>query len=209
MAGDSFAGSALGVYPLSVLSFKWDLARGVASSEKYRVSRETDHVNSDKFPDPYEGVVYLADGCISILRSVGEFLLGNDSDKPTSGAMHINQKKSEITSTAGTTKLGDVFIKTLTGLVLNPFQVRLPSSNITPQKGWLPTMFPVLSRFNVADWAVMAATQSLFFLAMSSLFDTAPLTTTTVRRDRKDLGTLIVDNRDYESMILGGTIGNS
>lgn len=67
-------------------------------------------------------------------------------------------------------------------------------------------MFPGLSRFNVADWAMVAAVQALFYGVLGILFKKEEELETTVQRDRKDLGTLIVDNQDYEQRILNGTV---
>jgi hypothetical protein len=204
-----YAGAALDVYPLEVLKLKFRmLERGSREgiADQYRDVMGTDHVNAPKFPAQLLGVNYLAGGIISMRGASGEFVFASDSPKPGPGALYMNQDKSEFTSTAGTTKIGTPELKTLTGLLLNPASIRRPSSAITPQRGWVASMFPGLSRFNVAEWAMVAFIQATFWQVLGKLFKTDDKTGTTVRRDRKDLGTLIIDNQDFERRILEGEI---
>jgi len=204
---NALGGSALGVFTLSALQMKFQQRAGDTSgSAAEKEDQETDTVNAPKYTDPLMGISYFGSGAISIAESSGEFVFANSGAKPTSGAMYLNQVKSQFTSTAGTTTLGTEQIKTLTGLRLNPAAVRRPSSAMTPDRSWMASLFPSLSRFNVVEWVTVQATQALFWEAMSLLFQEDRGTTDIVHNDRKDLGTLIVDNQDYELMILNGTI---
>jgi len=209
-AGNAYGGSALGVYPLSVLNTKWAAAAGESSSRKlsedFKANQELDHDKADKYPDPYENISYLAHGCISMLPSVGEFVFGDSGSKTKPGAVIIQQLKSEFASLAKMTKLGSPDIRALTGLRMNPFRIRRPSSSMTPDRGWMPSLFPVMSRFNVTDWAVALAVSVMMNKLLSLLTGEDDSEEVLVRRERKDLGTLIVDNQDFELRILNGTV---
>ena len=84
--------------------------------------------------------------------------------------------------------------------------VTRPSSAVTPERGWVASLFPTLSRFNEADWAVVAAAQALFYKALSLLAPDENPPDTGNNRTVKDVGTLIVDNQDFEQRILSGNV---
>ena len=204
---NAYAGSALGVYPLQVLDMRWAAAsRGGLTSADLRANQEVNHETSDKFPDPADGIKYIADGTISVRPSVGEFVFADSGNKKKLGALVLQQKKSEMASTAKHTKIGTPDIKTLTGLQMNPAAVRRPSTVVTPERGWMASFFPVLVWANAADLAVTVASQAVIVKLLQLLVGEDDPDSVTVHKERKDLGTLIIDNQDFEQRILNGTV---
>ncbi|MHA2064474.1 MAG: hypothetical protein ACXABY_08850 [Candidatus Thorarchaeota archaeon] len=207
---NEMAGSALGVLTANTIDFRTTLRnRGEIDfgllAEGYKAGKDTDHVNSMKFPSPESNTIYLADGTISIDPEAGEFVLANDSRKPTSGALRVNQQKSSMVSTGSSTTLGSETIKTLTGLILNPGRVSTPSAAFTPLRAWLPDLLPSFSILVKADIAIMKAMQAMLVLLTKKLFEDDETRSRT--REVKDIGTLIVDNQDFELAVLNDTVG--
>lgn len=206
VGSNAMAGSALGVQPYPILSLRWDVAARnpqgfIGLADRFKGNQETDMVNSHRYPDVINGFHYIAHGTVSINPRDGEFTFADSSVKPKSGALYLNQKKSQMSSTAGTTILGSTTIKTLTGLILNPIKELVPSTILTPQKGWIAEFFPVMVKFNVVDWIVISAVQTLLLQSLGVLFSDKG-DKTKVHRETKDLGTLIIDNQDFEQRIL-------
>jgi len=180
---------------------------GNLKSADLRANQEVNHETSPKYPDPHDQIVYLADGCISVRPSVGEMVFADSGNKKKPGALVLQQQKSEMASTAKQTKIGTPDVKTLTGLQMNPASVRRPSSAMTPERGWKASLFPVFVRVNIVDMTVTTACQALVVKLLEILVGMGDdQDSVTVRRERKDLGTLIIDNQDFEQRILNGTV---
>ena len=205
---NAYAGSALGVYPLQVLDMRWAAASrgGKLRSTDLRDNQEVNHVTSAKFPDPHEQIGYGLNGCFSVRPSDGVFVFADSGNKKKPGALVLQQKKSEMASTAKQTKVGTPDIKTLTGLHMNPFLIRRPSSAMTPERGWMASLFPVFVMANAVDTTVMIAAQAVVVKLLQLLMGDDDPELGTVRQERKDLGTLIIDNQDFEQRILNGTV---
>lgn len=206
IGSNAMAGSAIDVQPYPVLSLRWAIAMRsnhgfVGLSDQFRSNQELDTVSAHKYPNLALGYHYIADGTISINPREGMFTFASSTSKPLNGALKLNQKKSTMASTAGTTILGSPVIKSLTGMILNPIKQIIPSSAITPHKTWLQSWFPIFVEFSIVDFTVTAAAQALLFQSIGLLFKKEG-DKTTIRKNTKDLGTLIVDNQDFEQRIL-------
>jgi hypothetical protein len=195
------AGSALGAKTIPEIQLE---VADSNHSSKYEALTEQDQINCTKYPNGDNSIAYLAGGTLSIDKADGKLVFANEGDRPTPGALRIDQAASTITSTAKETKLGSEAIKTLNGLIMNPNMVLRPSSNITPEKQWLRSLFPILS--NGDGRAILfyqTITIGLVFLIAKQ---NRPVKTYEEHRSYKDIGTLIIENQDYERKILSGTI---
>jgi len=200
------AGSALGArlaYQVDMESILRARPPGdyMGMSDAIKAGGDVDTVNSPKFSTPGGFTKHMLGGAISANVDVGEFKFAWDSLKKTFGSFQLNQAKSEMFSSAATTKLGSTEIKTLLGSQMNAAGVKLPSSSITPQKTWLKTLFPTFSVMNVAEFMMLVAAGQLL-----KSIDKKYRDRTTVSSSRKNLGDIIVDNQDFELAILNGTI---
>jgi len=201
-------GSALDVYTIDALRQKIQLRSNTSKAglaDQLSDNSDLDQLDKPKYPDSAMRTYYICGGTFSINGATGELVFTDLSPRPSSGAVYVNKKKGKFTSTANTTTVGSPEIKTLTGLQINPFGVRRPSTSITPFRDWTASLFPTLSRSSLSDWALVIFSQEVFFQLLTKLGKPERVDTT-VREDRKDLGTLIVDNQDFEQRILQGDI---
>jgi hypothetical protein len=167
-----------------------------------------DTINSTKFPTADNSVAYVAGGTLSVQKEDGKFVFSNDSARPTPGALRIDQSQSTITSTATEMKIGSETIKTLTGLIMNPSLVIRPSSNITPEKQWLKSLFPILTDSDYRAIFMYRLIQVSIFSALKILDNGKNKSSYQEHRSYKDLGTQIIENQDLEKKILSGNIKN-
>tara|TARA_R110002110_G_scaffold26833_8_gene98124 strand:- start:1697 stop:2359 length:663 start_codon:yes stop_codon:yes gene_type:complete len=203
----AMAGSALGVDTLEGLYLRWRIAsRGTWKSSDFKANQEVNDQTSPKYADSGAQVLHGFNGCFSLRPSDGVFVFADSGNKKKPGALVLQQKKSEMASTAKQTKVGTPDIKTLTGLHMNPFLIRRPSSAMTPERGWMASLFPVFVMANAVDTTVMIAAQAVVVKLLQLLMGDDDPGSVTVRQERKDLGTLIIDNQDFEQRILNGTV---
>ncbi len=198
----SVAGSSIGAETVADIELKQG---GEGLAAKYEAATEIDQVNCTKFPKD-NSVVYLAGGTLSVDKEDGKFVFANDANRATPGALRLNQAQSTFTSTALESKIGSETVKTLTSLILNPSLVIRPSSNITPEKMWLKSLFPVLTDTDHRVIFLYRTIQVGLFAILGSL--SKPKMSATEHRSYKDLGTLIIENQEFERRILEGQIKN-
>ena len=176
-------------------------------SAKYDQAATIDTVNATKYPKTDNSVAYLAGGTISINKQDGKFVVSNDSSKQTPGILRADQAQSSFVSTAIEMKIGSETVKTLTGLIMNPSLVIRPSSNITPEKVWVKNLFPILTDSDYRCIFMYRLIQASLF-GMLKILDSSRTGKKTYEEHRsyKDLGTLIIENQDFEKKILDGSI---
>jgi len=207
MNPQSIAGSAIGAKTAaqSDLESKVLLESDLVGSYN---DQNIDTINATKFPTADNSVAYLANGTVSISKEDGRFVFSNNSPRPSPGALRLDQGKGTITSTATEMKIGSETIKTLTGLIMNPSLVIRPSSNITPEKQWLKSLFPILTDSDYRCIFMYRLIQASLFAALKALDTTKNKTSYQEHRSYKDLGTQIIENQELERKILDGKIKN-
>ena len=188
-------GSALGARDVEELDREASKKLGHPITEE----GDIDKVWAKKYPanDPNFG--YLLDGCISVIKDEGKFLLGSFDRKKTPGAVLIDQTRNLFTSMASETKLGSTVITTLDGKVMNPSS--MPSSAMTPQKTWLQDIIPSFRDLRRIE--VIAMFTALAAVAKS---DKSKNNKVVIDARKKDVGTIIIDNQEIEERILNGSV---
>lgn len=207
MNPQSIAGSAIGAKTASEsdIESKILLETDLVGSHS---DQNIDTINATKFPTADNSISYIANGTISVSKADGKFVFSNDSPRPSPGALRMDQSQGTITSTATEMKIGSETIKTLTGLIMNPSLVIRPSSNITPEKQWLRSLFPILTDGDYRSIFMYRLIQASLFAALKALDNSKNKTTYQEHRSYKDLGTQISENQDLERKILDGKIKN-
>jgi len=203
------AGSALDAvspHQVDIEARAFEAANSVkAMADAVKAGQTEDTKNSLKFPRPGGLAHYLMGGILSAVPEDGNFKFSNDSPKPSIGSLQVNQLKGEFTSSGSKTKLGSLDVSTLTNDRINIGSAKQASSNITPQRSWVKTLFPNFHGLGVSNFIMLMATSKVLSAASKEFF-TDQTVIVSDAKTRKDLGTLIVDHQDFELSILNGDI---
>lgn len=201
------AGSAVGAETVASIRLKSTNIDDEKISSRFEEIGELDTVNSTKYPKADNSVAYLAGGTFSIAKDDGKFVISNNSDRPSPGIIRGDQEKSTFVSTATEMKIGSETIKTLTGLLMNPSLVIRPSSNITPEKTWIQSLFPILTDNDYRVIFMYRLIQASMFSILKKLDDSRTgKKTYEQHKSYKDLGTIVIENQDFENKILNNSI---
>lgn len=170
------------------------------NSIKHRLSSMSDSTDSTKYPaDP--SVSYIANGVISVNSEKGKFVLSKNSNEPTVGALTVDQSQSSFYSPSTNTTLGSTLISTVDGYVMNPLGTLLPSSYFTPARMWEKNLLPQLVVKSAVTLVVIGAIQLLLKQINKDKYSFV--------RETKDLGTIIIENKDFEDKILNRKLSQS
>ncbi len=205
---NEIAGSAIGAKTAPEVNQDAALIDGKLAS-RYEDIKDIDQVHATKYPEGDNSIAYLADGTISVQKSDGKFVVSNNSSRKTPGAIRADQSQGTFVSTATEMKIGSETVKTLTGLIMNPSLVFRPSSNITPEKLWLKSLFPILTDSDSRAVFQYRLIQAALFSILAKIDPHRPYNATYEQhRTYKDLGTMVIENQEFERRILEGKIKN-
>lgn len=172
-----------------------ELGNALVSSIEWSLSSKADTYKSTKYPGS-ENVIYYGSGAFSMNPLLGRFIFGALGNEPSSPLMKLDRSSSSLNSTANNTTLGSKNIDTKDGFYLNQIGAKYPSTHFTPQKTWLQNIFP---SFN-SDLLKLSVLEAIQVLLVRALKKTS--SEQIIQPDRKDLGTIIVDNQEIEDRIL-------
>lgn len=160
---------------------------------------EEDPESSIKVPRPASEATYLAGGVLSL--DSGKLVLQPPSRASQRDSLYIDRDK-KATIPANDLVIGRESIKTLSGLVTNPLGVRMPSTGITPQRSWVPSLLPVLGRRQEYEWMSLIVVKAMIYETLGHLFGRKLDTEESESSEVVDVGTTILDNSDLEQKIL-------
>ena len=157
----------------------------------------SEHVqNSPKIAGDRSGKAYLAGGAISIDTNDGRMVLANgktENSRPVIEASNENGFKSS----AKTTFLGSLDIKTFAGDLLNPLTSGIPSSHFSPVTVWTKNLFPT------NNIIVISILEGIAALLLMELSDSRSKSASKTNLHRNfDMGLTIQDNAELEAKVL-------
>lgn len=194
-------GGALGAEDREKVDKK--IAKSIGEEKKLFLDEngEIDKIWCKKYPSDSPNIGYLLDGCISVVKDEGKFLLGKFDRRVLPGAVLIDSAKSLFTSMANETKLGSTTITTLNGKVMNPVGVEQPSSGMTPNRTWIQDIIP-----SFRDMPRIGVIAVFTAIAAVTQFSNRKTNKVVVDARKKDVATFIIDNQEIEERILNGSL---
>lgn len=149
-------------------------------------------------------VTYLADGSFSLLADFGSMIFSDRSNEPKQGHFEVSKKDSVMYSNASETTLGTLDIKTVDGYENHPAGSIIPSTNFSPVKTWLKSIWPFstkdLIKLSIVELIQAALVQGLDELLQSQEGENF------VRKQSGDITLIIEDNQEIEDDILSGLL---
>lgn len=170
------------------------LGSSILNNVEWAFSSKSDTSSSTKYPGSAD-VIYFGAGSFSLNPALGRFIFGSLGNEPVSPLMKLDQSNSTFSSSANSTTLGSKNIDTKDGSSLNQVGAKYPSTPFTPQKTWIESIFPSFNS-ELLKLSLLEAIQVLLVRALKKSPEQI------IQPDKKDLGTIIVDNQEIEDRIL-------
>lgn len=151
-------------------------------------------------------VTYLANGSFSLFADIGGLVFSDKSTEPKPGHFELSKEASTMKSSAGETTLGSRDIKTLEGKETNFLDTIFPSTNFTPIKTWIQSIWP-FSTEDLIKLTILELIQAALLKGIEELIeDNLEGDSRKVVRERSDLALEIQDNQEIEQDILNSLL---
>jgi len=151
-------------------------------------------------------VTYLADGSLSLFASIGGLVFSDNTTEPKPGHFELNKQASTMMSSAGETTLGSRYIKTVEGKETNFLDTIFPSTNFTPIKTWIQSIWP-FSTEQLIKLSILELIQAALLKGIEDIIeDNLEENSRKVVRERSDLVLDIQDNQEIEQDILNSLL---
>jgi hypothetical protein len=176
-----------------------DTARDIARAAEWSLTSLSDPSSSSNYATSSD-VLHLANGALSISPGLGQLILGDRTNEPKKGNFEISDQDSTLYSNASSTTLGTLDISTADGYQANPLDSMLPSTNFSPVKSWIRTLFP----FNIKDLIKLTIIEAIQMALIKALDDHLGKNSSenSARKQTEDMSLMIQDNQEIEDEIL-------
>lgn len=175
------------------------LAKRVIGTAEWKLNTFADTNTSPKYAySPF--VSFFAGGTVSSTPD-GEFTVSDSSVESNNATFTVSKQDSKLTSTTSQTQVGTLDINTRDGHELNALSPIFPSTNYSPVKPWVKTLFPyfIFKKGNtllVLDLVV----KGLIALIDKQLDNKGTTSENITRKEpQRDVALIIQDNQEIET----------
>ena len=152
-------------------------------------------------------VTYLADGSFSLFADIGAMIVSDRATEPKQGHFEVSKKDGSMYSDAPETTLGSLDIRTVDGYERHPASNVLPSTNFSPVKAWLKSIWPFdtksLIKLSIAELIQAALIKGLDELIANQLEENSARKQV---EQPRDVTLIIEDNQEIEDEILNSIL---
>lgn len=142
-------------------------------------------------------IYYFGAGSLAVDIRNFRFQLAGRDNAMRSPIFDISKKNSSLTSQSENTVLGSTAISTLDGYIMHPLGKEFPSTPFTPVKGWMKQFFPGIDIQSITLLTIMELVQALLLKQLGDFISNASGTNIENVSSEKDLGTIVIENRDF------------